>query len=222
MNENQSSVLHQVRQSVLVTLVLLVVCGLAFPLALSGLSAVFFPHQAKGSLVMADGKTVGAAHVGQEFTQACFMKGRPSAYHYNTYSEDAQGNLVYSDGSAFGGIASGSSNYGPSNPALQERVAADLDAILAANPGVEKKDIPTDLATASGSGLDPHISQASAELQLPAIAEASGLSLEELTKIVENNTEGKLLGVFGEETVNVLGVNLDIVQSMGMVESIEK
>ena len=218
----KENMLHNVRQSVLVTLVLLVICGLAFPVVLSGLSAVLFPHQAKGSLVMADGEAVGAAHVGQEFTEACFMKGRPSAYHYNTYYEDAEGGQFYNDGSEFGGISSGSNNYGASNPALQERVEADMETILASNPGVEKEDIPTDLATASGSGLDPHISPASAALQIPAIAEASGLSEEELTEIVANNTEGKLLGVFGEETVNVLGVNMEIAQSMGRVESIEK
>ena len=93
---------------------------------------------------------------------------------------------------------------------------------MAANPGVEREDIPTDLATASGSGLDPHISPASAALQIPALAEASGLTEEELTQIVADNTEGKLLGIFGEETVNVLGVNLDIAQAMGLVETVEK
>ena len=224
MNEDTSktSFFHNAKQAILVTLVLLLICGLGFPVLMTGLSSVLFPHQAKGSLVTADGVAVGAEHIGQEFTEPYFMKGRPSAYHYNTYYEDAEGNQFYNDGSEFAGLSSGSNNYGPSNPALQDRVEADMEAIMAANPGVEKEDIPTDLATASGSGLDPDISPASAALQIPAIAEASGLSVETLEQIVADNTDGKLLGVFGEETVNVLGVNMDIAQAMGQVESVEK
>ena len=145
------------------------------------------------------------------------MKGRPSAYHYNTYYQDEQGNRYYSDGTPFAGIGSGSNNYAPSNPALTQRVEADIEAFLEANPEVKREDIPADLVTASGSGLDPHITPASARIQIPALAAASGLSQEELEQIVENNTEGKLLGIFGEETVNVLGVNLDIAKAMGLV-----
>ena len=155
----------------------------------------------------ADGKAVGAKLVGQEFTEAYFMKGRPSAYHYNTYYTDEQGSRFYNDGSEFAGLGSGSNNYAPSNPALTQRVEAD---------------IPADLMTASGSGLDPHISPAAAQVQLPAIAEASGLSPERLAQIVADNTEEKLLGVFGEETVNVLGVNLDIALAMGLISETEK
>ena len=94
-----------------------------------------------------------------------------------------------------------------------------MEKFLASNPDVKREDIPTDLMTASGSGLDPHISPASAAIQLPAIAEASGLSQETLKQIVEDNTQGKLLGIFGEETVNVLGVNLDIAQAMGLTST---
>ena len=216
------SVLSHMRQPVLVTLVLLFLCGFAFPVVLSGLSAVIFPHQSAGSLVTADGKAVGAEFIGQEFTEPYFMKGRPSAYHYNVYTEDAQGNQFYLDGSEFGGLSSGSNNYAPSNPALVERVEADIQAFLAANPGVTRDQIPADMVTASGSGLDPNVSPASAMLQLPAIAEASGLSMEELTQIVEDNTTGKLLGIFGEEIVSVLGVNMDIAQHMGLVDEIQK
>lgn len=210
------------RQTVCVTIVLLLICGLAFPIALSGLSAVIFPHQSQGSLVTADGQAVGAAHVGQEFTEPYFMKSRPSAYHYNVYYEDEAGNQLYNDGSAFAGLSSGSNNYAASNPALVERVEADIEAFLAANPEVAREDIPADLMTASGSGLDPHISPASAMIQIPALAEASGLSEETLTQIVAANTEGKLLGIFGDETVNVLGVNMDIAQRMGLVSEVDK
>ena len=215
--ETLKNLLRSLRPALTSTLVLMLICGLGFPLVLTGLSAVIFPHQAHGSLLEEDGKAYGAEFVGQEFTEPYFMKGRPSAVHYNTYFEDAEGNQTYADGSEFGGLASGSNNYGPSNPALRERVEADMEAILAANPGVTMDQIPTDLATASGSGLDPHISPASAALQLPAISEASGLDMETLEQIVEDHTTGKMLGVFGEETVNVLEVNLDIARAMGLI-----
>ena len=212
--EYMKKLMQTLRPAITATLILMLLCGLAYPLLLNGLSAVIFPSQAKGSLVMVDGKPVGAAHVGQEFTEPYFMKGRPSAVHYNTYTEDAEGNQFSLDGSEFGGLASGSNNYGPSNPALKERVEADIQHFLEAHPGLTREDIPTDMVTASGSGLDPHITPASAAVQLPAIAEASGLSMEELEQIVADNTTGKLLGVFGEETVNVLGVNVAIAAAM--------
>lgn len=219
---NKQTAVHWIRQSVVVTLLLLLLCGFGFPVVLSGLSAVIFPSQAKGSLVTADGEAVGAANVGQDFTEPYFMKCRPSAYHYNTYYEDEEGNRFYLDGSEFAGHASGSNNYAPSNPALTERVEADIQEFLAANPGVSREDIPADLMTASGSGLDPHISPQSAQIQIPALAEASGLSEDEIRQIVADNTTGKLLGVFGEETVNVLGVNLDIAKAMGLVSQTTK
>lgn len=220
MNEttNKNILFHGLRQSLVVTLLLLLLCGFGFPVLLSGISAVIFPSQANGSLIYADGRAVGAANIGQDFTKPYFMKGRPSAYNYNTYYEDEQGNQYCGDGSPFAGPGSGSNNYAPSNPALIERVEADIEAFLEANPDVKREDIPADLVTASGSGLDPHITLQSARIQLPALAAASGLSEEELERIVENNTEGKLLGIFGEETVNVLGVNLDIAKAMGLVE----
>lgn len=207
--------LHGTRQAVIVTVVLMLICGLLFPCLLTGLSSVIFPHQAGGSLISVNGTAVGAEHVGQEFTQDCYMWSRPSAYHYNVYTESEDGRKYYNDGTEFGGLASGSNNYAPSNPALVERVEADMEAFLEKNPEIKREDIPTDLLTASGSGLDPHISPASAQIQLPRIAQASGLSEESLQEIVKRNTAGKLLGVFGEETVNVLKVNIEIAQAMG-------
>lgn len=219
MNEttNKNVFFHGLRQALIVTLLLLLLCGFVFPVLLSGISAVIFPSQANGSLVYADGQAVGAANVGQDFTEPYFMKGRPSAYHYNTYYEDEQGNQYYNDGSEFAGLSSGSNNYAPSNPALTERVEDDIEAFLEANPDVKREDIPADLMTASGSGLDPHITPESACIQIPALAAASGLSEEQLEQIVADHTEGKLLGIFGEEIVNVLGVNLDIAKVMGLV-----
>ncbi|WP_370826712.1 potassium-transporting ATPase subunit KdpC [Fournierella massiliensis] len=207
--------LHGTRQAVLVTVVLMLICGLLFPCLLTGLSSVIFPHQAGGSLISVNGMAVGAEHVGQEFTQDCYMWSRPSAYHYNVYTESEDGRKYYNDGTEFGGLASGSNNYAPSNPALVERVEADMEAFLEKNAEIKREDIPTDLLTASGSGMDPHISPASAQIQLPRIAQASGLSEESLQEIVKRNTTGKLLGVFGEETVNVLKVNIEIAQAMG-------
>ena len=207
--------LHGTRQAVLVTVVLMLICGLLFPCLLTGLSSVIFPHQAGGSLITVNGMAVGAEHVGQEFTQDCYMWSRPSAYHYNVYTESEDGRKYYNDGTEFGGLASGSNNYAPSNPALVERVEADMEAFLEKNPEIKREDIPTDLLTAAGSGMDPHISPASAQIQLPRIAQASGLSEESLQEIVKRNTAGKLLGVFGEETVNVLKVNIEIAQAMG-------
>ena len=219
MNEttNKNVFFHGLRQALIVTLLLLLLCGFVFPVLLSGISAVIFPSQANGSLVYADGQAVGAANVGQDFTEPYFMKGRPSAYHYNTYYEDERGNQYYNDGSEFAGLSSGSNNYAPSNPALTERVEDDIKVFLEANPDVKREDIPADLMTASGSGLDPHITPESARIQIPALAAASGLSEEQLEQIVADHTEGKLLGIFGEETVNVLGVNLDIAKAMGLV-----
>ena len=217
MKESVKKFLHGFRQMFLVTIVLMLICGLLFPCLLTGLSSLFFPYQADGSLITVNGQTVGSEHVGQEFTKDYYMWSRPSAYHYNVYVEDEEGNQYYNDGSEFAGLASGSNNYAPSNPALAERVEADIEAFLAKNPDVKREDIPTDLLTASGSGLDPHISPASAEIQIDRIVMASGLEESVVREIVERNTEGKMLGIFGEETVNVLGVNIEIAQQMGII-----
>lgn len=145
------------------------------------------------------------------------MWGRPSAYHYNVYVENEDGTQYYNDGTDFSGLASGSNNYAPTNPALIERVEADIETFLAKNPDIKLEDIPADLLTASGSGLDPHISPASAEIQIARIVKASGLSEDELRNIIAENTQQKTLGIFGEETVNVLKVNIAIAQHMGIL-----
>ncbi len=207
-----------IKKSVLITIILMILCGLVFPLALTGMSALIFPKQAKGNLIEVDGKAVGSATVGQEFTEPYFMKGRPSAVHYNTYTEKENGEKVLSDGQEFTGPASGSANYAPTNPELVKRVERDMQLFLEQNPNIKKEDIPADLLTASGSGLDPHISPEAALVQIPAISDASGISEENLEKIVDENTNKKLFGIFGEETVNVLKVNLRIAQKMGILQ----
>ncbi len=196
-------------------LVMMLLCSFAYPLLLTGASQVTMQARANGSLIDKNGnlttdsaKAVGSELLGQDFTGDCFFKGRVSAINYNTYTkEDAERG-------AFGGAASGSFNYGSSNPDLKARVEEDLDAFLAAHPGVTAEEVPADLLTASGSGLDPHISPQAAEIQIAAVAEHSGLSEETVEKIVEENTEHKVLGIFGEERVNVLKCNLAVAQAM--------
>lgn len=204
-------ILKKLVKPLLLSLVMLLICGLLYPLLLTGASRLLFPRQAQGSLIMVDGVAVGSSLVGQDFTDSRFMKCRPSAVGYNTYTQEEK------DDGTYGGVGSGSNNYAATNPDLVKRVQEDMDAFLAANPSVQKGDIPTDLLTASGSGLDPHISPASAAVQLPALVESTGMALEELEKIVTAHTEGKFLGVLGEEKVNVLGVNLDIAKGLGLL-----
>lgn len=217
MKKSIKSVLHGARQTIGITVILMLLCGLLFPCLLTGLSALLFPHQANGNLITVNGQTVGAEYVGQEFTKDYYMWSRPSAYHYNVYVEGEDGKQYYNDGTEFPGIGSGSNNYAPTNPALSERVEADIETFLAKNPDISREEIPTDLLTASGSGLDPHISPSSAEVQIPRIVKSSGLSETEVQNIVEKNTQGKILGIFGEETVNVLKVNIEIAQHMGIL-----
>lgn len=212
MSENIKSSFSGLKKALVVSIVLMFICGLGYPLLMTGLAQVIFPHQANGSLITVDGQAVGSKLVGQDFTEAYFMKCRPSAVSYNTYTQEQVDNEEY------GGVSSGSNNFAPSNPDLVARVEADMAAFLEANPGLTAADIPTDLVTASGSGLDPHISPASAEVQLAQLQETTGLSMETLQGIVKNNTEGKVIGIFGENRVNVLGVNLEIAKEMGIVE----
>lgn len=200
-------------------LVMMVLCSFVYPLALTGVSQAAMKEKAGGSLIDREGnltsdpqKAVGSVLLGQDFTEDCFFRGRVSSVHYNTYTEEQKENGDYS------GVSSGSFNYGNSNPDLKARIQKDLDDFLAAHPGVKAEDIPADLLTASGSGLDPHISPQAAEVQIPAVAEHSGLSEEEVSQIVEENTEGKTLGIFGEERVNVLKCNLAIAESMGLLQ----
>lgn len=213
MKENLKASLGGLKKAFLVSLILMVICGLLYPLLLTGIAQVVFPHQANGSLVTVNGQAVGSQLVGQDFTEPYFMKCRPSAVGYNTYTQAAL------DAGEYGGLSSGSKNYAPTNPDLVARVEADMAAFLEKNPTLTMADIPTDLVTASGSGLDPHISPASAEVQLAGLVENSGLPLAKLQEIVASNTEGKVFGILGENRVNVLGVNLEIARQMGIVKS---
>lgn len=196
-----------------VTLVIFLLCGLVYPAAMTGVAQVFFNHEANGSLLEVDGKVVGSEKLGQAFTSPEYFRGRVSSINYNIYTEaDLSPNK---DGEPnYSGVGSGTFNYAPSNPELEKRIEADIETFLAENPTVEKSDIPADLMTASGSGQDPHISVASALIQIDRIAEASGISSENLAGIIEANTERRLAGLFGEDVVNVLTANLAISREM--------
>ena len=199
------------KKALLLTTSFLVICGLIFPIVLTGVSQLIFPRQANGSLIEVNGEIVGSELIGQDFSEDYFLKCRPSAVNYNMYTQEEKENGEYT------GVASGSNNYAPTNPNLEMRVTKDIEKFLESNPTVNIEDIPTDLLTASGSGLDPHISVASANIQLASVSKASGLSMDMLNEFVEQNTTEKVLGIFGEEHVNVLKVNLDIAKGMGLI-----
>ena len=202
---------NALRTAIVFAVTMIVLCGIVYPLALTGVSQLLFPKQANGSLIEADGKIVGSALVGQDFQDARFFKGRPSAVGYNTYTEAKKAAGTYT------GPTSGSFNYAPSNPALKQRAENDIQAFLKANPTTQRKDIPMDLITASGSGLDPDITPEGAFVQVARIAKASGLTAAELHAIIKRSTSSKLFGIFGEERVNVLKCNLEIAQKIGIL-----
>lgn len=211
------------KSALILTGLMFVICGFAYPAALTGLGQLIFPHQANGSLITAEGgkttdpgEAVGSAIAGQDFSgDAGYFQCRISGVNYNTYTEEEK-----KDGS-YGGVSSGGSNLAPTNEELKERAEASVEEFLEKNPEAEEGDIPADLLTASGSGLDPHITPKSAEIQIPAIAEVTGLSEERLRKIAEDNTDNKTLGVFGHERVNVLKCNLDIAKATGRLNGRE-
>lgn len=211
-----NSFMKMFKNAFILSVAMLLICGVIYPLSLTGVSQLVFNKQANGNLIKINGEAVGSELVGQKFTDARFFRGRVSSVNYNTYTEedlipDAEGNTAY------GGVSSGNTNYGASNPDLKARVEADIEEFLASHPGVKKEDIPADLLTASGSGLDPHISPASAEIQIPAIAAATGLAEDVLQEIVKNNTDSKLFGVLGENKVNVLKANIEIAEALNML-----
>jgi K+-transporting ATPase ATPase C chain len=190
-------VLQQLRPAFLMLLVLTVVTGVIYPLVVTGMAQVIFPHQANGSLLTIDGKTYGSELIGQQFDDPKYFWGRLSAtgaFAYNAFNAET---LTGSSGS----------NYGPLNPALMELVQARVDALRAADPA-NTSPIPVDLVTASGSGLDPHISVAAALYQVSRVAAARGLSNEAVQSIVNDYREGRQFGFLGEPTVNVLELNL--------------
>jgi len=182
---------NAIRPALAMFAVLTLLCGLAYPLLVTGLSQLVMPGRAKGTLIEQGGKVVGSQLVGQSFTSPRYFWGRPSA------TAPAPNN----------GAGSSGANQGPSNPALKEAVAARIAALRAADPG-NREPVPVDLVTASASGLDPHISPAAAVYQAGRVAAARGLPRERVLDLVEAHTERPWLGVFGEARVHVLNLNL--------------
>jgi len=168
-----------------------IVTGIIYPLTVTAIAGVAFPEQAAGSLIFKDGKPAGSALIGQNFTDLKHFWGRPSATSPQPYNA----------------TASGGSNQGPLNPALADAVTGRIDMLNAADPG-NPRPIPADLVTASGSGLDPHISPAAAEYQAVRVARARGLSVEKVKGLIAQHTEQRQWGIFGEPRVNVLQLNL--------------
>ena len=199
------------KNALLISIAMFAICGFAYPMIMTGISQIIFPHQANGSLIEENGEVVGSSLVGQDFTDERLFHCRPSAYNYNTYTEEDKENGDY------GGVSSGSNNYAPSNPDLEKRINEDIEKFLQENPTIEKEDIPSDVITASGSGLDPHISVEAANVQIDRVSENTGLTKKQLKKMIEENTEGKFLGIFGEEKVNVLELNLSLAKEISMV-----
>lgn len=210
-----NSFLKYFKSALICTILLGVLCCVVYPAALTLAGQVIFPKQANGNLITVtmDGEEVqiGSELVGQKFEDPKFFHGRVSSVNYNCYTAEEKEDGTY------GGVSSGSFNYANSNPDLKARVEEDLAAWMEAHPDVKQEDIPSDLLTASGSGLDPHITVQGARVQVGAVSQASGISEEELNQIIDNNTDGKFLGIFGEEKVNVLGCNLDIAEKLGMI-----
>lgn len=198
--------MKKLRKPIVVTLCLLLLCGVIYPLFLNGISQLVFKDKANGSIIEINGKKVGSKLIGQKFTDKRFFVGRISSINYNTYEKDE----------SYEKAASGSSNYGPSNKELVERVKSDMDEFLKNNPGVKKEDIPADILTNSASGLDPNISPKAAEIQIARVVRETGLSKEEVEKIVDECTDKKSFGIFGEDRVNVLEANLKIASKLGI------
>ena len=180
-----------IRNSLMLLLLMTLITGVAYPLVATGLAQLIFPQQANGSLIVKDGKPIGSVLIGQSFTDPKYFWGRPSA----------------TTPQANNGVNSGGSNLGPTNPALTDAVKQRIAALRAADPG-NTAPVPVDLVTASGSGLDPEISPASAQYQLERVAKARGLSTSQVQALVNEYTSGRQFGIFGEPRVNVLQLNL--------------
>jgi len=189
--------MNQIKITILATIVMTILFGLAYPLVFTGLAQVLFPHQANGSLVTVNGKVAGSELIGQSFTKPEYFHGRPSAAGNNGY--DAAN--------------SGGSNLGPTNQKLVDRVKADVQKFRAENPDYTGP-IPADLLTSSGSGLDPHISPASAEAQVARVAKARGVTPDRIAELVAKHTDGRQWGIFGDPRVNVLLLNIDLDHSV--------
>jgi potassium-transporting ATPase KdpC subunit len=192
--------LKEIRPAIVVLVVLTLITGLVYPLAMTGLAEVIFPSQAQGSIIERDGKVVGSALIGQEFTSEQYFHGRPSA----TTAPDPK-DSTKTVPAPYNAANSSGSNLGPTNKALIDRVKEDVDKLKAENPSAS---VPVDLVTTSASGLDPDISPEAALFQVPRVAKARKLSEDQVRQLVTAQTDGRFAGLLGEPRVNVLALNL--------------
>ncbi len=181
------------RQSIIVSAIFFILCGVIYPYFMTGVANIFFKQKAQGSIIYIDGKPVGSKLIGQKFEKPEYLHGRPSAYNYNIYDEKPADDVF---------PASGGTNYGNSNSAYENSVKDNLTQILIENPTTVVEDIPSELVTSSGSGLDPHISLQGALLQVDRIAKVRGIEKEAIAKVIKENSE--------KDIVNVLETNIKL------------
>jgi potassium-transporting ATPase KdpC subunit len=192
--------LREIRPAIVLIIALTLITGVAYPFAVTGIAELIFPDKAQGSLVERDGKVVGSTLIGQEFTSEGYFHGRPSA----TTAPDPN-NPTKTVPAPYNAANSGGSNLGPTSKALIERLGGDIAKLKQENPSAQ---VPADLVTTSGSGLDPHISPEAALFQVPRVAKARNVSENVLRQLVAANTSDPLIGLLGEPRVNVLELNL--------------
>jgi len=192
--------LKEIRPAIVLVLGLTIITGLVYPLVITGIAGVLFPYQAQGSLIEKDGKVIGSDLIGQPFASGKYFHGRPSATLGPDPSDPSKTTSV-----PYNAANSGASNLGPTNKTLIDRVTADVNKLRQENPSAQ---VPTDLVTTSGSGLDPHISPEAAYFQVPRVAKARNMPENDVRNFVAEHIEGRTVGIFGEPHVNVLELNL--------------
>ena len=197
--------LREIRPAIVLLVGLTLITGLAYPLAMTGIAGTIFPRQAQGSLIEKDGKVIGSSLIGQVFTEDKYFHGRPSA----TTAPDPKDSTKTIE-APYNAANSAGSNLGPTNKALIERVKGDVDKLKAENGSAQ---VPIDLVTTSGSGLDPDISPEGAQFQVPRVAKARNMPEERVRQLVQEHIQGRTLGILGEPRVNVLALNLALDQA---------
>lgn len=192
--------LREIRPALVILILLTLITGLAYPLAMTAIAGVIFPKQAQGSLIERDGKVIGSSLIGQEFKDDKYFHGRPSA---TSAPDPADSTKTVS--APYNAANSGGSNLGPTSKALNDRIKDDVEKLKAENPTAR---VPVDLVTTSGSGLDPDISPEAALFQVPRVAKARNMPEDQVRQLVTANSQGRLAGLLGEIRVNVLALNL--------------